>query len=93
MENILLIYFLSIAGLAFDDGIYAAARFLELMDKNNMSADEIINDLPASSVNTPEIFIAVPEQEKFKLISSFSSLVFNIDGVRGECPRWPSCIF
>lgn len=62
----------------FDDGIYTAARFLELMDKNNMSADEIINDLP-KSVNTPEIFIAVPEQDKFNLISTLAR-GFNFDG-------------
>ncbi len=27
----------------FDDGIYAAVRFIELMDKNNISADGILN--------------------------------------------------
>ena len=64
----------------FDDGIYTAARFLELMDKNNMSADEIINDLP-KSVNTPEIFIAVPEQDKFNLISTLAR-GFNFDGAK-----------
>jgi phosphomannomutase/phosphoglucomutase len=62
----------------FDDGIYDAVRFIELMDKNNISADEIINDLPAS-INTPEIFIAVPEQEKFNLIKALAAN-FHIDG-------------
>jgi len=51
----------------FDDGIYAAVRFLELMDKNNISADKILSTLPESR-STPEIFIAVPEDEKFNLI-------------------------
>lgn len=53
----------------FDDGIYSAVRFLELMDKNNISADKIINTLP-NSINTPEIFVAVPEQEKFIFMKS-----------------------
>jgi len=62
----------------FDDGIYSAARFIELMDKNNLSADEIIGSL-AVSINTPEIFIAVSEQEKFKLMETLSNN-FNLDG-------------
>ena len=64
----------------FDDGIYAAVRFIELMDKSNVSADEIIKALPAS-VNTPEIFIAVPEQEKFNLIKTLAR-DFHIDGAK-----------
>lgn len=64
----------------FDDGIYAAVRFVELMDKNNISADEIIKTLPAS-VNTPEIFIAVLEQEKFNLIKTLAR-DFYIDGAK-----------
>lgn len=59
----------------FDDGIYSAARFIELMDKNKVSADDIINALP-KSINTPEIFIAVPEQEKFNFMNS---LIENFD--------------
>jgi phosphomannomutase/phosphoglucomutase len=62
----------------FDDGIYSAARFIELMDKNNVSADHIINSLSVS-VNTPEIFVAVPEQEKFKQMDLLSNN-FYLDG-------------
>ncbi len=62
----------------FDDGIYSAIRFLEIMDKNQLSADEIIDDLPGSAT-TPEIFIPVPEQEKFSLMKKLARS-FNIDG-------------
>ena len=72
----------------FDDGLYAASRFLELMDKNKSSADDIICTLP-SSVNTPELFIAVEEQEKFslmeKLIHEFNlkdAAINTLDGLR-----------
>lgn len=72
----------------FDDGIYAAVRFIELMDKNNFSADEIISALP-ETVTTPEIFIAVPEHEKFNLIQTLAqsfcidgAQVNNLDGLR-----------
>jgi len=51
----------------FDDGLYVAARFLELMDKNNLSADEILDSLP-DSAHTPELFVAVPEQDKFAMM-------------------------
>ena len=64
----------------FDDGIYAAVRFIELMDKNNFSADEIISTLP-ESVNTPEIFIAVPENQKFNLMQTLAQS-FCIDGAQ-----------
>ncbi|MDG2090727.1 MAG: phosphomannomutase/phosphoglucomutase [Gammaproteobacteria bacterium] len=64
----------------FDDGIYSAARFIELMDKNNCSADELINSLPVS-VNTPELFIAVPEQEKFTMMQTLCGN-FKLDGAK-----------
>lgn len=56
----------------FDDGIYSAARFLELMDKNKRSADQLINALP-NSVNTAEIFVAVSEAEKFSLMKTITT--------------------
>tara|TARA_R110000772_G_scaffold218056_2_gene328685 strand:- start:464 stop:1846 length:1383 start_codon:yes stop_codon:yes gene_type:complete len=72
----------------FDDGLYAASRFLELMDKTKKSADEIIQTLP-SSVNTPELFIAVEEQEKFSIMETLmhefslkDAAINTLDGLR-----------
>jgi phosphomannomutase/phosphoglucomutase len=61
----------------FDDGMYAAARFLELMDKNACSADDILASLP-SSAHTPELFVPVSEAEKFSLMKLIA-LTFRMD--------------
>jgi phosphomannomutase / phosphoglucomutase len=51
----------------FDDGLYAAARLLELMTLTGQSIDEMLSALP-TRVATPEIKIFVNEEEKFALI-------------------------
>ncbi|HEY0961846.1 MAG TPA: phosphomannomutase/phosphoglucomutase [Pseudomonadales bacterium] len=51
----------------FDDGMYAAARFLELMDKYDASAQDILERMPPGC-STPELFIPVAEQDKFALM-------------------------
>ena len=74
----------------FDDGIYAAARVLEIMALREQSLDELIDSLP-QMVNTPEILLPVPEQRKFALITKlreqghFGDADLNtIDGLRIE---------
>ena len=74
----------------FDDGMYAAARFLELMDRYDASADSLLERMP-QSYSTPELFIAVDETDKFPLMETIrQSLVFPaanttlIDGVRAD---------
>ena len=42
----------------FDDGLYAAARLLEIFAAQHKSANDIFNALP-DSINTPEIKFAV----------------------------------
>lgn len=72
----------------FDDGLYAAARFLELLDRQGLDADAVLARLPASS-STPELFLPVEEQHKFALMQrlqaglQFSDGTVNrLDGVR-----------
>ena len=77
----------------FDDGMYAAARFLELMDRRGESADAILDRLP-KSVGTPELFAPVPEADKFALMDKlarelrFPGASLNLlDGIRADFPH------
>lgn len=74
----------------FDDGIYAAARILEIMALREQNLDELLDTLPKMH-STPEILLPVAEQEKFALIEqlreqgSFANADINtIDGLRIE---------
>ncbi|QHQ37612.1 phosphomannomutase/phosphoglucomutase [Microbulbifer hydrolyticus] len=74
----------------FDDGIYAAARILEIMALREQTLDELIDSLP-QMVNTPEILLPVAEGDKFALIDRlrkegrFGDADLNtIDGLRIE---------
>ncbi|MCO1332856.1 phosphomannomutase/phosphoglucomutase [Microbulbifer sp. OS29] len=76
----------------FDDGIYAAARILEIMALREQSLDELLDTLPKMH-STPEILLPVEETEKFSLIEqlrskgSFGNADINtIDGLRIEFP-------
>ncbi|MDX1490980.1 MAG: phosphomannomutase/phosphoglucomutase [Pseudohongiellaceae bacterium] len=72
----------------YDDGPYAAARFLEILSKSKQSADMMLKDLPQSIV-TPELRIEVSDERKFQLMERIKALahfpqgqVNDIDGVR-----------
>ena len=72
----------------FDDGLYSAARMLEILSKKEGSASEIFNALP-DSYNTPEIQINFEEGEhhvfmdKFKNTADFGGAeISTIDGMR-----------
>ena len=74
----------------FDDGIYAAARILEIMALREQSLDELLDSLP-QLVSTPELLLPVDETEKFALISqlreqgNFPEADINtLDGLRIE---------
>ncbi|WP_444892379.1 phosphomannomutase/phosphoglucomutase [Microbulbifer sp. TRSA001] len=74
----------------FDDGLYAAARVLEIMALREQSLDELLDTLP-KMYSTPEILLPVEETEKFSLIEqlrekgNFSNADVNtIDGLRIE---------
>lgn len=74
----------------YDDGIYAALRFLDLFSRSAQSLDDMLNALP-KVYNTPEIKIAVPEEKKFQIIDAVKNHIqetgagldiIDIDGIR-----------
>jgi phosphomannomutase/phosphoglucomutase len=76
----------------FDDGVYAAARLLELLSRDGRSTAEIFRSLP-NTVNTPELQLKMKEGEHYALIkelvahASFpDAKVSTIDGLRADFP-------
>ena len=72
----------------FDDGIYAGARLLEIIDE---SIDEDIFENIPNMISTPEINIAVSDSEKFQIVENFkrkadfiNASIIDIDGIRVE---------
>jgi len=73
----------------FDDALYAGARLLEILAATEKNAGDIFAALP-DSVNTPEMKIAVADEEKFGLMqelidsADFASAkdINTIDGLR-----------
>ena len=72
----------------FDDGIYAAARMIEILARSRQSLEELLSDLPRT-VYTPEIRISCPDDLKFRLAAAaqkrFRELgyqIVDVDGVR-----------
>ena len=76
----------------FDDGLYAAARLLELLSRDKRSPQEIFASLP-NTVNTPELNLKFAEGEHHAVIkelvqhASFpDAKVATIDGLRADFP-------
>jgi len=72
----------------FDDGIYAAARLLEIVGSQSEGLAELLSEFP-DGIATPEIQIAVPESHKFDLIQQIidnadfeGATITTIDGLR-----------
>lgn len=72
----------------FDDGLYAAARLLEIVGSQPASLHELLREFPVS-VSTPEIQISVADSEKFDLIDALAAAadfedatITTIDGLR-----------
>lgn len=72
----------------YDDGIYAAARFLELVSKQPDSVETLLRSLP-KSIATPELRIEVSDERKFHLMERIKTLasfpqgkINSIDGMR-----------
>ncbi len=72
----------------FDDGLYSAARMLEIIAKQNQSSAEIFNALP-DSFNTPELQIDFAEGEHYKFMNKFidqahfeNAETITLDGIR-----------
>lgn len=72
----------------FDDGLYSAARLMEILSTDAKSCDDIFAEFP-EMVSTPEINIAVDDEGKFDIVSVLASLgdfgegsKTDIDGIR-----------
>lgn len=75
-----------------DDGIYAAARLLEILSASEASPTEILNALP-TSFSTPELKVHMEEGETHAFVDNFQAQarfegakVTAIDGVRADYP-------
>jgi phosphomannomutase/phosphoglucomutase len=74
----------------FDDALYAAARLLEVLGKDDRSSTEVFADLP-DSVNTPELNVSMQEGEPPVFINKLlenahfeGASISTIDGLRAD---------
>ncbi|HEU4403813.1 MAG TPA: phosphomannomutase/phosphoglucomutase [Polyangiaceae bacterium] len=71
----------------FDDAIYAALRFVELLAEGGASPRELLADVPATSV-TPELRVPCPDALKFRAVEAIvrrygaTHEVVDVDGAR-----------
>lgn len=77
----------------FDDGMYSAARLLEILSLDTRSADRVFAAFPVN-LSTPEINIEVTEDTKFKIIERLQNegkwdgaSLTTLDGVRADFPK------
>ncbi len=76
----------------FDDGLYAAARLIEIINQREQSLGTIIAGFE-TTVATPELRIPVAESQKFAIVDKFAESIFpnakriTIDGLRLEYPE------
>ncbi len=74
----------------FDDGMYAAARLLEVLSLQGEDADMAFSEFP-QSISTPEVRIPVAEERKFDIVEKIKTdgdfgegRLTVIDGVRAD---------
>jgi phosphomannomutase/phosphoglucomutase len=74
----------------FDDGMYTAARLLEILTLSGTTMDDAL-DSQCKLVSSPEILIPVADERKFALVETFAenqkftdAALINIDGLRIE---------
>ncbi|BAP42289.1 phosphomannomutase [Pseudomonas sp. StFLB209] len=77
----------------FDDGIYSAARLLEILSQKTETAEQLFASFP-DDVSTPEINIKVTDVTKFSIIEALEkqaqwgdAKLTSIDGVRVDYPK------
>jgi len=85
-------FFFAERWFGFDDGIYAAARLLEILDAGGMSPEELFATLP-DGISTPELKVEAPDGEphafvdRFKLVAKFEGArLSTLDGLRVDWP-------
>lgn len=84
--------------LGFDDGLYTAARLLEVIAGQPLSAAQVFAQIP-NDVSTPELNIAVGDTEKFAIVDRLAAVIAarglplsTIDGVRVDLAEgWALC--
>lgn len=76
----------------FDDGIYSAARLLEILAADERSAEEIFDEFPKGA-STPELKVEMEEGAHYAFIGKFvaqasfdDARISTIDGVRADWP-------
>jgi phosphomannomutase / phosphoglucomutase len=76
----------------FDDGIYAAARLLEILAADPREPEEVLDELP-KGVSTPELKVPMIEGQHHAFVEMFQqkaqfdgARVSHIDGVRADWP-------
>ncbi len=76
----------------FDDGLYSAARLLEILAADEREPEEILAELP-KGVSTPELKVQMQEGEHYAFIERFraqarfdGAKIATIDGVRADWP-------
>jgi phosphomannomutase/phosphoglucomutase len=83
-------YYIKERWYGFDDGIYAAARLLELVSVDMRAFSEIVDELPTSEA-TPEFFLPVALERQADLMKTLQAKarfpdakLIDIDGLRVE---------
>ncbi len=82
----------------FDDGLYSAARLLEILGIEDRHSDEVFEDFP-EDISTPELNVEVTESSKFTIIEQLGKEgdfgdgnISNIDGIRVDyADGWGLC--
>ena len=84
--------------MGFDDGLYSAARLLEILGIEDRHCDEVFEDFP-EDISTPELNVEVSDETKFPLMEKLSregdfgdGNISTIDGIRVEfTDGWGLC--
>jgi len=72
----------------FDDGLYSAARLLEIVGSQEEGLSDLLSEFP-DSVSTPEIHVPIDDEDKFTLIEALiasadfeDATITTVDGLR-----------
>jgi phosphomannomutase/phosphoglucomutase len=84
--------------MGFDDGLYSAARLLEILGIEDRHCDEVFEDFP-EDISTPELNVEVTDETKFLLMEKLGregdfgdGNISTIDGIRVEfTDGWGLC--
>lgn len=82
----------------FDDGLYSAARLLEILGIEDRQSSEVFAEFP-EDISTPELNLETTDEEKFRIIERLAERadfgeanISTIDGVRVDYPDgWGLC--